>query len=218
MNSLAPIHEARLPETYEAARTALSQCSSVDECQSWADKAAALASYARQAKDDQLEKMAQRIRARAIRRAGELLKQIEPGQGARDGKRVDGAVSPLTRTEAARDAGMSERQQMTAVRVASVPAADFEAQIDSANPPTLSQLASQGIQKRPEPQEWLQGRSPKAFNAALHFTALVIDYAAELADAATAEICAHLDDGQKAKLRAAIGRIDAIHDRIITRI
>ena len=43
--------------------------------------------------------------ARAIRRAGELLKQIEPGQGARDGKREAGAHPPL-RTDAARDAGI----------------------------------------------------------------------------------------------------------------
>jgi len=38
------------------------------------------ASYIRQSQDDQLEKMVQRIRARAIRRDGELLKQIEPGK------------------------------------------------------------------------------------------------------------------------------------------
>ena len=43
--------------------------------------------------------------ARTIRRCGELLKLIEPGQGARDGKRHDGTVTPLTRTEAATQAG-----------------------------------------------------------------------------------------------------------------
>jgi hypothetical protein len=42
------------------------------------DKAAALASYAKQAGDDEMMKTAVRIRDRAIRRAGELLKQIEP--------------------------------------------------------------------------------------------------------------------------------------------
>ncbi|WP_028714393.1 hypothetical protein [Paracoccus sp. J55] len=59
---------------------------------------------AKQADDDQLERMAQRIRARAIRRAGELLKQIEPGQGARDGKREAGDHPPLP-SDAAREAG-----------------------------------------------------------------------------------------------------------------
>lgn len=47
-------------------------------------------------------RMAQRIRARAIRRAGELLKQIEPGQGARDGKRGEGDHTPFNREDAAR--------------------------------------------------------------------------------------------------------------------
>ena len=88
MNSQLPanlpdISSARLPATYEAAKNALSECSRIDECKEWADKAEALASYARQAKDEQLRKMADRIQARAIRRCGELLKQIEPKQGAR---------------------------------------------------------------------------------------------------------------------------------------
>lgn len=82
MNAIAPINAAtaRLPQTYESAKSALSQCVALDECKSWADKAAALASYAKQANDEELMKMATRIRDRAIRRAGELLAQIN-GQG-----------------------------------------------------------------------------------------------------------------------------------------
>jgi hypothetical protein len=45
----------------------------VDECVSWADKAMALASYARQVDDETLRKLADRIKARAIRRVGEFL-------------------------------------------------------------------------------------------------------------------------------------------------
>jgi hypothetical protein len=42
----------------------------MDECQDWADQMEALASYARQAKDDELLQMAARIQARdpALRR------------------------------------------------------------------------------------------------------------------------------------------------------
>jgi hypothetical protein len=68
---------ARLPQVYEDAKTALANCVRIDECQSWADKAAALASYAKQANDEELMRQATRIRDRAIRRCGELLKQIE---------------------------------------------------------------------------------------------------------------------------------------------
>ena len=79
--------------------------------------------------------MSQRIRARAIRRAGELLKQIEPQQGKRNDQPQD-ASDPKSRTEFAREAGMSERQQNTALRVANVPDADFERQVESDGPPT----------------------------------------------------------------------------------
>jgi hypothetical protein len=60
------------------------------------------------------------IRDRAIRRAGELLKQIEPGQSARDGKRGADDHTPFNRGDAARDAGMSKHQQVQAIRVANV--------------------------------------------------------------------------------------------------
>ena len=74
--ALPDIDAARLPHVYLHAREALSSCSRIDECQDWADKAEALASYAKQSHDDTLHKLADRIQARAIRRAGELLKQI----------------------------------------------------------------------------------------------------------------------------------------------
>ena len=70
------------------------------------------------------------IRDRAIRRCGELLKQIEPGQGARDGKREAGARPPL-REDAARESGLSPHQAKQAIRVANVPAEDFERQVES---------------------------------------------------------------------------------------
>lgn len=78
--SLVPfgaVEAAQLPQAYEAARQALKECSRVDECKDWADKAAALASYARQADDDELYRMARRIQGRAVRRAGELLKAFQ---------------------------------------------------------------------------------------------------------------------------------------------
>lgn len=137
---------ARLPQTYEAAKTALASCANLDECQQWADKAAALASYARQANDDQLEKMALRIRARAVNRSGELLKQFNA-----QGKRTDreelshGVGTKFSQREAAEQAGMSKRQQVTAVNVANIPKAEFEKQVESEAPPTITALAQQGV-------------------------------------------------------------------------
>lgn len=50
------------------------------------------------------------VQARAIRRCGELLKQIESGQGKSNQYTVlqEGALPKQTRTEAAKDAGLSE--------------------------------------------------------------------------------------------------------------
>lgn len=218
MNALAQINPAtaRLPQAYESAKTALAECASLDECKAWADKAAALASYAKQANDDELEQLSKRIRARAIRRAGELLHAIEPGQGARDGKRDAATDIPFSRTDAAREAGMSDRQQFTAIRVANIPRQDFERQVDDPKPPTISQLAQQGI--KPRPLVNLHGRDPRAFNLCLHFVADVEEYARELGKNNLAEILPLLEDQEIDRLRAAISVIDAIHDRIVTRI
>lgn len=219
MNVLIPVSAAQLPRTYEAAKLALSECSEVDECKDWADKAAALASYAKQAEDDQLERMAQRIRARAIRRAGELLRQIEPNPGGRPSETSAGDRPSFHRTDAARDAGMSVHQAKQAVRVANVPEAEFEAQVESPKPPTLTQLAQQGIHRRdpPDPQTWLKGRDKKAFNRALHFTGDITDYAA-IAAKWDLSVLNDLDDTQRVEIRNALRRIDGVHDQIATRI
>ena len=65
-----------------------------------------------------LRKMTDRIQARAIRRCGELLKQIPSGQGSKNqyAKLHDGDDTKLNRTEAATEAGLSERQKKTALR------------------------------------------------------------------------------------------------------
>ena len=57
-----------------------------------------------QSEDDQLEKMATRIRGRAIRRAGELLGQVEPQSGARTDLVP---VAAPSRKQIASEAGMS---------------------------------------------------------------------------------------------------------------
>lgn len=211
----ANIPPARLPETYENARTALAECQRIDECQSWADKAEALASYAKQADDDSLRKMADRIQARAIRRAGELLKQIEPGTGKYQGKRE--GDRPLDRKQAAEDAGMSDHQRKSAIRVANVPAPDFERQVESDTPPTITKLAEQGKKKK-EPPSHLEGRTPDQFNKCLHFEGAFKDHVRRLDKYRVDELLPLLTESERASIREAINRIDAIHDHIITRI
>ena len=160
--ALPVIADARLPLNYDAARKAIQACAKVDECKDWADKAAALASYAKQADDDQLLKQCMRIKARATYRCGELLEEIEAGKGGRPKTNAGadislgpdvGADTRLTRKRAAEDAGMSPRQAVTAIRVAHVPPDSFERQVESDTPPTITELASQGMRKRQESEE-----------------------------------------------------------------
>lgn len=169
---------AKLPAVYERATQALAECTRIDECKDWADKAEALASYARQSKDDSLRKMADRIQARAIRRCGELLKQIESGQGARTDKLHDCGDTKLTRTQAAAAAGLSERQKVTALRVASVPQPEFEAAVESESPPTVTRLAEQGKQAKPKPLHDLEGIDPALYPRATELQGMLKDLAA----------------------------------------
>jgi hypothetical protein len=167
---------APLPVVYEAAQKALVECSKIDECKAWADKAAALASYARQAKDDSLRVMAVRIQARAQRRAGELLKQITPGTGGRPSENPGGRPPEFSRTQAAQDAGLSDHQRKTALRIANIPEPQFEDAVEGVKPPTITDLAARGTVSRrmeaPPPQTYVPddiqpapiGQATKALN------------------------------------------------------
>lgn len=170
------VGDAPLPKKYEAARAALAACQKVDECSTWAKKAAALASYARQAGDKSLEDMAMRIRARAVKRTGELLREIEPKPGKRTDKEPRGGASP--RLEAARNAGLSPDQVKQSLRVAAVPSAAFESAVEAPRPATIPQLAEMGTRKKPAPLVDLQGRDPGDFNASLHVQADIARLAA----------------------------------------
>lgn len=140
------IRGAALPASYEAAKQALAKCSSIDECKDWSDKAGALASYAKQADDDQLEQYAMRIKARAIRRCGELLKQVD-GRGNYSESESGGAPT-FTQRQMAEQAGMSKDQQVQAVRVANIPGNQFNDAVEAGDT-TITGLAAMG--KKPAP-------------------------------------------------------------------
>lgn len=173
--NLPSIASAKLPQAYEAARSALAACERLDECKDWADKMAALASYAKQADDDKLMQHAVRIKARAIKRCGELLEAIRPAKNQHDADDRARGGAPPSRAAVARDAGMSDDQRKQALRVAAIPEEQFEALVESDNPPTISQLEEIGtaratvidvpIPPPPRPLIDLQGRDPDDFRA-----------------------------------------------------
>jgi hypothetical protein len=159
---------ARLPVVYEEARLALERCDRIDECKSWANKAEAMASYARMAGDESLHKFADRIQARAYRRCGELLKQTPASKGGRPPGNAEAQPPELTRTQAAQDAGLSKDQQKTALRIANLLDELFNQLVDSDNPPSVTTLAELGTKKKPLPNgvaldDYLQARETAGF-------------------------------------------------------
>lgn len=159
---------AKLPETYQRAKDELARCDRIDECKDWSDKALALAAYARQAKDEQFLAMAVRIQTRAIARAGELLAEIEAGKNRFDNRRV-GAGPSINRRQAAADAGLSERQRKTALRVATFKRKNperYERMLEGPKPPSPTKLAEMGIHRNPS-------RSREEFRAATRYLGLI---------------------------------------------
>jgi hypothetical protein len=118
--------------------------------------------------------MAERIQARAIRRYGELLKQIPDNNRGRPSAEIhEGDLMNLTRTEAANQAGISEWQKVTALRIANIPDPEFDALIESESdtPPTVTKLAELGKQERKPPPTpasvSASARWPKGFRPVL---------------------------------------------------
>lgn len=214
---LPNVSNATLPEKYEAAKVALSECNRIDECKDWGDKAQALASYAKQADDKEMERTAQRIRARAIRRCGELLKEIEKQQGANQNIRDGGDPKVLTRKDAAKDAGMSERQAKQSIRVANVPQEDFDKQVDSDKPPTIMSLAEQGMAKGIPIYEQL-GMTKKAFQAGMYFRGRLADMAAQTTQYDPQDVVDGSKPDEREQIRQHIEIIDQYCDQLIAKL
>lgn len=143
-----------MPVNYETAKLALLECQQIDECKDWADKAEALASYFAQRDDEIVLNFLKRIKGRSIRQCGILLKEIEVKKfkGNQHTEVRDGTgPHQITREKLASEAGLSERQQKTAVRVANIPEEEFDQLIEQDKPPTLTKLAAIGTKPKPKP-------------------------------------------------------------------
>jgi len=133
------VKAAPLPQLYEEAKKAIAECARLDECAGWADKAAAIAS--RQADDLELETCAHGIRDRAIRRCGELLRGFDARGGDRSKNVTPLPFAPRSRHMVAQEAGLSEHKARTAVNIAAIPEAEFEAAVESKRPPGTTLLS-----------------------------------------------------------------------------
>jgi hypothetical protein len=94
---------------YEQARTALAECARIDEASEIRDKAAALAAYARQRDDRDLEVWVREIHLRACVRIGVLSRDLDQAQTVRqaDGATVRLPAGGKSKAAALADAGIS---------------------------------------------------------------------------------------------------------------
>jgi hypothetical protein len=130
------VKKADLPALYRAAENALAAAKDKDEVKEWDNKAAALASYARQAKDRTLLNYANLIRNRAQRRMNDILKELPKGQ--RGPKNNFSPQRTKTRRDAEDDLGMTARERHQTKAIGEMD----QSQFDAHNSPTAEKVPS----------------------------------------------------------------------------
>ena len=108
---------------YEAAKYALQEAVAVDEVKDIRDKAVAMATYAKQAKDTELVMWATEIRVRAERRAGQILAEMPKATGE---LRNSSRYSESTTTKTLAELGISKNESSRWQKLADVSDTKFE--------------------------------------------------------------------------------------------
>jgi|SRR4051812_16786345 hypothetical protein len=111
---------------YDAACRAVAECITIDEAAEIKNRAEALRSYARQAKNRDLEIDACEIRVRAERRAGEIILQMRDQLNMVQGRQPPGEARPTLR-----DLGVDKQIVVVGQRLAKLPTDRFEAAVSS---------------------------------------------------------------------------------------
>lgn len=113
---------------YEAARSALAEAKAVDEVKDLRDKSAAMAMYARQAKDTELIAWATEIKVRAERRMGEMLIEAgKTGHRATKGKPVE-----MSQAATLSELGVTRSDSSRWQKLAEIPKEHFETAVAAA--------------------------------------------------------------------------------------
>jgi hypothetical protein len=205
---------------------------------------AAIAAYARLQNDPELEAIAKRVRAWAARRAGELLAEIKPAHGANQNIRTATGTNVPTRTIVASEAGLSKRQKGTALRIASIPAEEFEAMVERDKPASLGRLDERARELRGKPSAFMEeaaerraadaaadpllpeqtrtpapnidlaGRTPAQFRAATKLRGFLPLLIEDLRDIDPTAVLPGLDGGELALIAAQLREIRALLDKV----
>ena len=124
---------------YEAARYALQICEQIDEVKGIRDKAAAMAAYARMAKDLDLLNWSTKLKLRGERKLGEMLAETERSVGGRPGKTGQGSIPVSDNTvKTLEEIGLSKQQSSDFQAIAAIPEDKFEKLVEAGKTSTAA--------------------------------------------------------------------------------
>lgn len=144
---------------YDAACRAVAEAKSFDEIKDIRDKSVAMAAYARQAKNRELETDAAEIRMRAERRIGELMLTQKESVGVNRGaatRVIEKPASPPSLSDAGIDKNLANRAR----KMAAIPQARFEGMLGEWREriEQENERATSDILKEGERSQRIQGR------------------------------------------------------------
>ncbi|WP_250518522.1 hypothetical protein [Caballeronia sp. ATUFL_M1_KS5A] len=188
-----------VPSRYESMCRAIAECDAIDEVKDLRDKAMALEVYARQAMNVEAERQAQRIRVRAERRAGELLKTTPKRTGGDAAKARSKQTTEFSPPPALADLGISKDKSAQWQQLADVPEPAFQAALeDEFEPITAARIIER---QKPLPEPDLRAKINRMDSRALWLCGCVRDFERdkvnevaprELFDAMTDPMRAHI--------------------------
>lgn len=119
---------------YERMSQAIRQCGRVDEVKKIRHKARAIEVYAAQARNHEAEDTARKIRLRAERRCGELLRESPKNPGAKGNPKGRGGKIVRSNDKTAQptlgELGISKQQSSDWQKLAAIPEKEFERQLN----------------------------------------------------------------------------------------
>jgi hypothetical protein len=146
------------PVEYETAVKALAACLSLDDSKRWADKADALAAWAKIYHDGTVTRQAKALKLHAYRRMGQLAKELNPVKNSNMGREKNSGASP-----ALEKLGLSHTEANAAMALAKIPVASFERLVDDPkSPSTYRYLINSSGTVLPGAAEWHRVQSALA--------------------------------------------------------
>lgn len=122
-----------LPVVYEEACRAIEACVELDELQTWASKAEALAAWAKIYDDNRILRHAKQLKLRAYRRMGQLADELRPKDVHAPRGRRAGAIGSFSLL---REHGLNRDKAQSAIALGRLPPEKFDKFLNRKNVPS----------------------------------------------------------------------------------